>query len=144
MKYILSIILIITLTGIGQADSLQVRTTSAPVVVKRGEVIAMSVNLKNILTPREPVTINAQIEWEDEYGAAQTSSDSATINIVQPVNVTRYKVAIPALFDFVAGSAVVDGQSITPTYSSGSLVLEVGRTLLEGESMILGYAVKAQ
>jgi hypothetical protein len=147
MKYMLSILLVIVMAGfvnLCYADSLQITTTPVPVAAKRGEVVAMSVNLKNILTPREPVTITAEIEWEDEYGAAQTSSDSATINIVQPVKITRYKVAIPALFDFVAGSAKVDGQPVTPTSGSDGLVIELGRTLLEGKSMTLEYSVKAQ
>ncbi|MHB9038488.1 MAG: hypothetical protein ACYC64_17690 [Armatimonadota bacterium] len=147
MKCILAILLVIMVAGITNlcnADSLQVTTTPVAVAAKRGEAVAMSVNLKNNLTPREPVTITAQIEWEDEYGVAQTSSESATINIAQPVKVTRYKVAIPALFDFVAGSAKVDGQPVTPTSGSDGLVIELGRTLLEGKSMTLEYSVKAQ
>ncbi|MHB9037897.1 MAG: hypothetical protein ACYC64_14665 [Armatimonadota bacterium] len=147
MKYTFSILLVIVMAGFTKscyADSLQVTSTPASVTAKRGEVLAMSVNLKNILIPREPVTITAQIEWEDEYGQPQTSSDSAAISIVQQVNVKRYRVAIPALFDFVAGSAKVDGQPVTSTSGSDGLVIELGRTLSEGKSMTLEYSVKAQ
>ena len=104
----------------------------------------MAVSLKNVLTPREPITITAEAEWEDEYGVARSSTASATITVVQQVKVNRYKVIVPALFAFVAGSAKIDGQPVTPAFDAGQLTFEIGRTLLEGESVTLGYSVKAQ
>ena len=126
------------------ADSLQVTTTPTAAQAKRGVPVATAVSLKNALTPREPVTITAEAEWEDEYGTARTTTASATITVIQPVKINRYKVIIPALFAFVAGSAKVDGQPATPALETGRLTFEIGRTLLEGESVTLEYSVKAQ
>jgi hypothetical protein len=126
------------------AQSLQVTTTPTSAQVKRGAVVAMNVNLKNVLAPRDSITITAEADWEDEYGVARTTTASATINVVQPVKVNTYKVAIPALFDFVAGSAKIDGQPETPVLEADRLTFALGRTLLEGESVSLEYSVKAQ
>ncbi len=125
------------------AESLQVTTTPTSAQVKRGVPVVMGVNLKNVLTPREPVTITAEAEWEDEYGTAKSTTASTTVTVVQPVRVSRYKVVIPALFAFVAGSAKVDGQPATPALDAGRLTFELGRTLSEGESVTLEYSVKA-
>jgi hypothetical protein len=133
------------------AESLQVTASPASVQAKHGVPVVMSVNLKNVLTPREPVTITAEAEWEDEYGTARSTTASTTVAIVQPVKVNRYKVVIPAPFDsaqdmlfaFVAGSAKIDGQPATPALDAGRLTFELGRTLSEGESVTLEYSVKA-
>jgi hypothetical protein len=125
------------------AESLQVTSTPTSAQVKRGAPVAMAVSLKNVLTPREPITITAEAEWEDEYGQRQTTSASTTIHVIQPVKINRYKVIIPALFAFVAGSAKVDGQPATPVLDSDRLTFEIGRMLLEGESVTLEYSVKA-
>jgi len=133
------------------AESLQVTTTPTSAQVKRGAPVAMAVSLKNVLTPREPITITAEAEWEDEYGTTRTTTASATITVIQPVKISCYKVIIPAPFDsaqdmlfaFVAGSAKIDGQPATPALDSGRLTFEIGRTLLEGESVTLEYSVKA-
>lgn len=126
------------------ADALGVTATPASATAKRGQPVEMAVSLKNVLTPREPVTITAEAEWVDEYGTTRTTTASATITVVQPVKVNRYKVIIPALFAFVAGSAKVDGQPATPALEAGQLTFEMGRTLLEGESVVIEYLVKAQ
>lgn len=151
MKYLITLIIALLICAPCMAESLEVTSTPAKATVKRGEIIAMSVSLKNVLVPRDPVTITAEAQWEDEYGAAQTSTASATISIVQPVKVNRYAVAIPAsfdsaqdmLFDFVAGSAKVDGQPIAPDSQSGHLVFNIGRTLNESESISLEYSFRA-
>ena len=146
MRYVTSTILIAALLFIVRpvvADALEVTATPASAAAKCGEQVAMAVSLKNVLTPREPVTITAEAEWEDEYGVTRTTSASATITVVQPVKVNRYKVIIPALFAFVAGSAKVDGQPVTPALDAGQLTFEMGRTLFEGESVTLEYSVKA-
>ena len=148
MKYvnllILTLSVIIILASECAAQSLQVTSTPQVTSAKRGQAVPVAVSLKNILAPREPITLTAEAEWEDEYGVARTTTASATIAVVQPVKLNRYKVAIPALFDFVAGSAKVNGQPATPTLDSGRLVFEITQTLLEGESLALQYAVKAQ
>lgn len=148
MKYvnllILTLSVIIILASECAAQSLQVTSTPQVTTAKRGQAVPVAVSLKNILAPREPITLTAEAEWEDEYGVARTTTASATITVVQPVKINRYKVAIPALFDFVAGSATVNGQPATPTLISGRLVFEIAQTLLEGESLALQYAVKAQ
>jgi len=126
------------------ADALAVTATPASATAKRGQPVEMAVSLRNVLTPREPITITAEAEWEDEYGVARTTTASATITVVQPVKVNRYKVVIPTLFAFVAGSAKIDGQPVTPALETGRLTFEIGRTLLEGESVTLEYSVKAQ
>jgi len=126
------------------ADALEVTATPASATAKRGQPVAMAVSLKNVLTPRAPITITAEAEWEDEYGTARTTTASATITVIQPVRVNRYKVIIPALFAFVAGSAKIDGQPATPTLDAGQLTFQIGRTLLEGESATLEYSIKAQ
>ena len=126
------------------AESLQVTTTPTAAQAKRGVPVATAVSLKNVLTPRAPITITAEAEWEDEYGTARTTTASATITVIQPVKVNRYKVIIPALFAFVAGSAKIDGQPATPTLDAGQLTFQIGRTLLEGESVTLEYSIKAQ
>ena len=146
MRYVTSTILIAALLFIVRpvfADALEVTATPASAAAKRGEQVAMAVSLKNVLTPREPVTITAEAEWEDEYGVARTSSASTTITVVQPVKVNRYKVIIPALFGFVAGSAKVDGQPAASTFDAGQFTFVIGRTLSEGESVTLEYSVKA-
>jgi hypothetical protein len=126
------------------AESLQIISTPQVTVAKRGQVVPVAVSLKNILTPREPITITAEAEWEDEYGVARTATANTTLNVIQPVKVNRYKVIIPALFDFVVGFAKVNGQPATPALEAARLTFELGRTLLEGESAILEYAVRAQ
>lgn len=141
---ILLVMLVFVTGGPAFADALEVTATPASATVKRSQPVAMAVSLKNVLAPREPVTVTAEAEWEDEYGTSRTTTASATITVVQPVKINRYKVAIPALFDFVAGSAKVNGQPATPTLDSGRMVFEITQTLLEGESLALQYAVKAQ
>jgi hypothetical protein len=125
------------------AESLQVTATPTSAQVKRGAPIVMNVSLKNVLTPRAPITFTAEAEWEDEYGTVMSTTASATVTVVQPVKVNRYKVIIPALFALVAGSAKVDGQPATPALDSGRVTFELGRTLFEGESLSLEYSVKA-
>ena len=148
MRYVnlllLTLSVIFLLASECAAQSLQVTSTPQVTTAKRGQAVPVAVSLKNILTPREPITLTAEAEWEDEYGVARTTTASATIMVVQPVKIIRYKVAIPALFDFVAGSAKVNGQPATPTLDSGRLVFEIAQTLLEGESVALQYSVKAQ
>ena len=141
---ILVVILPFVTDGQVFADALAVTATPASATAKRGQPVEMAVNLKNVLSPREPITITAEAEWEDEYGVTRTTTASATITVVQPVKVNRYKVIIPALFAFVAGSAKIDGQPVTPSLETGRLTFEIGRTLLEGESLVLEYSVKAQ
>jgi len=148
MRYSTSTILIVMLAfvtgGPVFADALEVTVIPASATAKRGQPVAMAVSLKNALTPREPVTITAEAEWEDEYGTARSTTASTTIVVVQLVKINRYKVIIPALFAFVAGSAKIDGQPATPVLEAGRLTFEIGRTLLEGESVTLEYSVKAQ
>lgn len=147
MRYSTSTILIVMLAfiagGPASADALEVTATPASATAKRGQPVAMAVSLKNVLMPREPVTITAEAEWEDEYGTVRSTTASTTVTIVQPVKVNRYKVVIPAPFALVAGSAKVDGQPATPALDAGQLTFEIGRTLLEGESVTLEYSVKA-
>lgn len=147
MRYTTSTILIVMLAFITGcpvfADALQVTATPVSATAKRGQPVAMAVSLKNVLAPREPVTITAEAEWEDEYGTVRSTTASTTVTIVQPVKINRYKVIIPALFAFVAGSAKVDGQPVTPALDAGQLTFELGRTLLESESVTLEYSVKA-
>ncbi|NLN75005.1 MAG: hypothetical protein GX139_01670 [Armatimonadetes bacterium] len=148
MRHTTSMILIVVLAFItGRplfADALQVTATPVSATTKRGQPVAMAVNLKNVLAPREPVTITAEDEWEDEFGVARSTTASATITVVQPVKVNRYKVIIPALFALVAGSAKIDGQPVAPALDTGQLTFEIDRTLIEGESVTLEYSVKAQ
>ncbi|MCL5103015.1 MAG: hypothetical protein M1133_02715 [Armatimonadetes bacterium] len=148
MRYSISLLMAALLTFIAAgafcADALEVATTPASVTAKRGQAVPVSVNLRNMLSPREPVTITAEAEWEDEYGAVKTTTASTTITVVQPVKINRYKVAIPALFAFVAGSAKVGGQPVTPGLDVGQLVFDMGQTLLEGESVALEYSVRPQ
>ena len=148
MKYvnllILTLSVVFILASECAAQSLQVTSTPQVTTAKRGQAVPVAVSLKNILATREPITLTAEAEWEDEYGVARTTTASSTITVVQPVKINRYKVAIPALFDFVAGSATVNGQPATPTLDSGRLVFEIAQTLLEGESLALQYTVKAQ
>ncbi len=156
MRYSISLLMAALLTFIAAgafcADGLEVTTTPASVTAKRGQAVPVSVNLRNKLSPREPITITAEAEWEDEYGQQQTTSASTTIQVIQPVKVNRYKVAIPALFAFVAGSAKVGGQPATPVLvlsqveglDSGRLIYEIDQTLCEGESVALEYALRPQ
>ncbi len=144
ISLLLAAMLTLFISSMARAEALEVTSTPGSVTAKRGQPVAMAVSLKNILTPREPITLTAEAEWEDEYGVARTTTASATIMVVQPVKVNRYKVAMPALFDFVAGSAKVNGQPVTPTIDSERTVFEIARTLLEGESVTLEYSVKAQ
>lgn len=143
IRLVFTLALLFTVAARCCAESLQVTSTPTPVQVKHGAPVAMAVSQKNVLTPREPVTITAEAEWEDEYGVARTTTASATITVVQPVKINRYKVVIPALFALVAGSAKIDGQPATLALDSGRLTFEIGRTLLEGESVTLEYSVKA-
>jgi|GEM_PF-1702995 len=156
MRYTRSLLLALVLAFVAArafcADALEAKVTLSSVTAKPGQVVTMAVNLRNKLAPREPITITAQAEWEDEYGVTRTTSDSVTLNITQPVKVNRYKVAIPApfdcaqdmLFDYMAGSTKIGGQPVTPTLSAGELLFDVNRTLFEGESVALEYALKAR
>ena len=144
IRLMLVLVLLFTAATLCGAESLQVTTTPTSAQAKRGVPVVMNVNLKNVLTPREPVTMTAEAEWEDEYGTARTTTASATITVVQPVKINRYKVIIPALFVFVAGSAKIDGQPATPALDAGRLTFEIGRALVESESVVLEYSIKAQ
>ncbi len=143
IRSILALVLLLAATTCN-AESLQVTTTPASAKTKAGAPVAMAVSLKNTLAPRDPITLTAEAEWEDEYGTARTTTASATITVVQPIKVNRYKVAIPALFAFVAGSAKVNGQPVTPALDTGQLIFELGQTIAEGESVALEYSIKAQ
>ena len=69
MMKLISILTLLFVAAIGcGAESLQVTATPASTQVKRGEPVVMAVNLKNVLTPREPITLTAEAQWEDEYG----------------------------------------------------------------------------
>lgn len=138
---VLGLVLALATTAMCGVDSLQV-TTTPTTQAKLGQVIVTSVTMKNVLTPREPITITAEARWEDELGNVMTTSASAVMNITQPIKVNAYVVTIPNLFVFVDGSAKVDGQSVTPMYAGEQLTFEVGRTLLEGQSVKLEYSIK--
>lgn len=146
MRLIRSILVFVLLVAATccNAESLQVTTTPATVKTRAGAPVAMAVSLKNTLVVRDPITLTAEAEWEDEYGTARTATASATITVLQPIKVNRYKVAIPALFAFVAGSAKVNGQPAAPAPDTGRLVFELGQTIAEGESVTLEYSLKAQ
>lgn len=148
MRYSISLLMAVMLTFIAAgafcADALEVTTTPASITAKRGQVVPVSVNLRNVLSPREPITITAEAEWEDEYGQAKTTTATTAISLAQPIKVNRYKVVIPALFDYVAGSAKVNGQPVTPALDTGRLIFELGQTIAEGESVALEYSLKAQ
>ena len=144
IRSMLMLVLVLAAAAQCGAESLQVTTTPTSAQVKRGVPVVMNVNLKNALAPRDPITITAEAEWEDEYGTARSTTASTIVTVVQPVKINRYKVIIPALFAFVAGSAKVDGQPATPTVEAGRLTFEIGRTLHEGESATLEYSIKAQ
>ena len=143
IRLLLVLALVSTAAAQCGAESLQVTSAPTSVQAKRGVPVAMSVNLKNVLAPRDPIIVTAEAEWEDECGVTRSTSASAAITVVQPVKVNRYKVIIPALFAFVADSAKVDGQPAAPAVDAGQLTFELGRTLSEGESVTLGYSVKA-
>lgn len=141
--FLLALAIIAISASSSVAEALEVASAPASVTAQRGQPVAMAVSMKNTLTPRDPITITAEAQWEDEYGEAKIATASTTINVVQPVKISRYKVAIPALFAFVAGSAKVNGQSVIPILDSGQLIIDLGRTLLEGESVALEYSLKA-
>ena len=63
ISVLLTVIFVIATACVTFAESLEVTTTPASVTAKRGQPVAMAVSLKNILTPREPITITAEAEW---------------------------------------------------------------------------------
>jgi hypothetical protein len=82
--------------------------------------------------------ITGTAEYTDERGVAQSLDVvPTTLTVIQPVKSNRWKAVIPALFAFVAGSAKVDGQPFTPLESAGILTFEIGKTLNEGESVMI-------
>ncbi len=146
MKTILSTFLLLALCLSAQAQSaLQVTQTAAPLTVTVGQPIITTISLKNVLTPRPPFTITATATWEDQYGIAQSTNASATIQVVQPIKVKTWTAALSSLFGLVAGSATLNGQPVTPTLASGVLTFDLGSAVLnEGQSVTIGYSVKAQ
>lgn len=144
MRILLALILVMLLSAPAFADALGVTVTPTPAMVKHGQVVTLAVSLANTLTPRSPITITAKADWQDEADVAQSTTASTTITVTQPIKINRYTAIIPALFDYVAGSAKISGQPVTITPVSGSLVFDIGRTLLEGESVTLEYGLKSQ
>lgn len=145
-KWILVLLLVVAAVvqcGACSADALQIATT-APTKIKKNQPATVSVTMKNALSPREPIVVTATATWEDEYGVAQSSSDSCTVTVIQPIKVNRYAVIVPALFDFVVGSGTVDGAAVTPTLDSNQLTFELDRTLLENEQLTITYSIKSQ
>jgi len=145
MKTLIFMLLLVALTSPIYADALEVTQAVTPASIAVGQAVTASVSLKNILTPRAPIELTATATWDDEFGVEQTSSASATIQVVQPIKVRKWAVAIGSLFGLVAGSAKIDGQPVTPALDSGVLTFDLGgRVLAEGQALTLGYAVRAQ
>jgi hypothetical protein len=142
--FLLTMALLFICCSVCCADALQVTATMGVTTATPGQVVPVAINLKNILSPRTPIIITAEITWENEYGISQSTSASATLNVVQPIKINRYKVAIPALFAFVADSAKLDGQPVTITSESGLLTFELNKTINENEQVTLNYSLKAQ
>jgi len=140
VTFALALVLLFTVIGYCAADSLQIDTT--PVWTKKGEPVVITVSMKNSLVPRPPVTIIGSAEWVDEYGTTQTTTTSTAVMVVQPIKVNKYRLVMPALFAFVADSGRIDGQPTTVIVGEDSIIFEINRTLNEGESVVIEYAVK--
>ncbi|MHB9036949.1 MAG: hypothetical protein ACYC64_09790 [Armatimonadota bacterium] len=95
ISLLLAAMLALFISSMARAEALEVTTTPAAITAKRGQVVPVSVNLKNALPTSEPIALSAQVDWEDEYGVAKTATASTNISMVQPVKINRYKVTIP-------------------------------------------------
>lgn len=142
MKTLLCILLILAaMPAFG--DSLTVTQTPESVQVKKGEAVPVNVAFANTLTPRAPITLNALIDYTNEYGMGQTATSTTLLYVIQPVTVRSYAVLVGSC-GYILDSGVLDGQPIKGTLAAGLLSFEVNRTLLEGESITLGYSLRAQ
>jgi hypothetical protein len=142
-KFSFVLVLLVLFCGLCQSASLQVTTAPAAASVKHGASIAMTATLKNTLTPIAPVTLAATVDWVDEESLPQTASASSVITVIQPITVSAYRVTIPTRFSFVTGTGTIGGSPGTPTVASGVLTFPLITTLNEGQSLVLGYTIKA-
>ncbi len=127
------------------AESLEVAQTPANVTANAGDTVPISVTVKNTLTPRQPITLRASIEWTDQYGAPQTAEATTEISVIQPVKISRYAVLLGG-FRYVADSATLNGAPIVETFQVADELtfLLGGLLLLEGESAQLNYSLRVQ
>jgi hypothetical protein len=135
---LLCIVLLVLSCSVKAADGLQV-TVTASQVDSVTKITTIQTTLSNILHTRDPIPLVIEILWSDEYGTDRSASATATITVIQPIKPKKYKVVIPALFDFVAGSAKVDGQPVIPTLDGKEMSFTLDQTLLEGESVVITY-----
>jgi uncharacterized protein (DUF58 family) len=144
LPILLLLVLLVALPSFAAtSDALQVTQTPAAVSAKPGEAVTITAVLKNTLTPKPPILFESTVEFTVD-GVNGTDTDSTVLTTIQPVvKAKRYKLVLPALFAFVAGSAKVNNQPFVPVETPGLLTFEFGeRTLAEGETLTLGFAVK--
>lgn len=134
--------LVVTVCHSEPALSVTVKVASNQ--AKIGQIVPVTVTLTNSATPRPPLIIEASVSWIDSAGTSQTSTNSVSLNIVQPLIVNNYHIQIPAGASYAIGSAVVGGLPVIPTYLDSGLTLDIVQTLNEGQSVNLGYAVRIE
>jgi hypothetical protein len=122
--------------------ALQLVSTPPTAKVTLGQEITTSVVMTNMLSARDPIVLTAEATWTDESGNPMSTSAETSVNVIQPITVNRYKVTMPDSFFYVADSAKVDGQPITPIVGAGQVAFELERNLLENESVTLEYTIK--
>ena len=137
-------LLLLLLCTTAQAQSLSVTTEPAPASLRKGESATITATLKNTLTAQPPTVFAATVTWDDEYGVAQSTEASTSVQIVRPVKAKAYRWLIPALFDFVAGSARVNGEAMTPLVNGSEVTVTLGTILAEGQSVVVAIGVRAK
>jgi len=135
----------LAILGLARADAaaLGITTTVTPAKPKPGQGVTVTSKVTNTQTARPALTVTATASWIDTQGAAQTSTNSASIQVVQPVTVIELKYTLPTGITYTSGTATVNGLTVVPTQAGAVLTVPVAITLNEAEfaTVLFGLAV---
>lgn len=119
--------LLLLCTVLYAQTALEVRVdTKLPVPLLPGSSGSIEVRLRNALTPREPIQLQATATYEYGGQTYTVSSNVVTLRVIQPVKVRTVALPLP---DWVSVS------------NSTSLPITVDRDLLEGEEITLSIPI---
>jgi hypothetical protein len=136
-KLFASLLLLLPLTA--QAQSITVSTPNGSLVP--GQVVTATALVKNDLTPRAPINITASATYTDWTGALQQATPATiSLQVIQPLTFSRIMLSLPPTLTYQAGSAQ-STVAVVAGYASNVLTLDFSKTLLEGASLPITFAV---
>lgn len=120
-KYVVAMAHASAAAGIGLQNSnndLDLTISADKQQVKIGENVTLTVKVKNVLTPLQPITLQATATYTDAVGTQRTATSNAVIvQPIQPISVATVTLTLPVGWEFVSGTST----------------LQFGATLLEGQ-----------